>query len=82
MLRVKLPGRDLDGEDQVQFIEEEIMSREDYDIIIDHGYQDWFMDYWRRVRDGVPGGLRWPQSADNSRIHEAGIAYPQERQTP
>lgn len=56
MLRVKLPGRDLGDEDQVQFLEEEVMRREDYDIIVRRGYRDWFMGYWHRVRDGIATG--------------------------
>jgi uroporphyrinogen decarboxylase len=56
MLKVQLPGRELDKEDQVQFIEEEIMNREDYDQLVRGGYQNWFMSYWTRIRKDLPKG--------------------------
>jgi uroporphyrinogen decarboxylase len=50
MMRVLLPGRNLDVDAQFQIIEEEVMTRDDYNQIISNGYNDWYYDYLPRVR--------------------------------
>ncbi len=43
--RVKVPGRDLPESDLWQVEEQELMTAEDYDAIIAHGYGPWFRGF-------------------------------------
>lgn len=49
-LRARLPGRDLEPDEQFQFVEEEVMAREDYQDILRKGYRAWIAGYLTRVR--------------------------------
>lgn len=44
-MKVKIPGKDLGDNELFQFIEEEIMKPEDYDLIINKGFGKWQMPY-------------------------------------
>lgn len=57
MLRLLLPGEDLDVDAQFQYIESEIMNHDDYDFIIKKGYRSWFMQYLPRIRSDISPGV-------------------------
>jgi hypothetical protein len=57
MLRVLMPGDELEPDAQFQYSESEVMTREDYDFIFQKGYRAWFMQYLPRIRSDVPPGL-------------------------
>lgn len=57
MLRLLLPGEDLDPDAQFQYSESEVMTREDYDFIIQKGYCTWFMQYLPKIRSDISPGL-------------------------
>lgn len=62
LLRVLLPGRELGPDEQFQYVEEEVMQREDYDHIIKNGYRSWFMKYIPKIRsDFSSGRLKSPR---------------------
>ncbi len=44
-MKVRIPGKDLGENELFQFIEEEIMKPEDYDLIINKGFGKWQMPY-------------------------------------
>ncbi len=53
MLRVLSPGEELEPNAQFQYIESEVMSRSDYDLIIKKGYRAWFMQHLPKIRSGI-----------------------------
>ena len=57
MLRLSLPGDELEPDAQFQYSESEVMTREDYDFIIQKGYRAWFMQYLPRIRSDISPGL-------------------------
>lgn len=57
-LKHKLPGRELDEDDLFQMIEEEVMLREDYEVIIKEGFSKWNLDYYLRLDPRLPKGGR------------------------
>ena len=57
MLRLLLPGEDLEPDAQFQYSESEVMTREDYDFIIHKGYRAWFMEYLPKIRSDIFPGL-------------------------
>lgn len=57
MLRLLLPGEDLEPDAQFQYIESEIMTCEDYDFIIHKGYRAWFLEYLPKIRSDISPGL-------------------------
>ena len=57
MLRLLLPGEELDADAQFQYYESEVMRRDDYDVIIHKGYRAWFMQYLPRIRPDISPGL-------------------------
>jgi hypothetical protein len=58
MLRVLLPGEELDDNAQFQYAETEMMSRADYNFIIKKGYRAWFMQFLPKIRSDIsPGPL-------------------------
>ncbi len=57
MLRLLLPGDELEADAQFQYIESEVMTRDDYDFIIQKGYRAWFMQYLPRIRSDISPGL-------------------------
>lgn len=44
-MKVKIPGRELGDNEMFQFIEQEIMTPDDYQTIIDHGFMAWQMPF-------------------------------------
>lgn len=57
-LRVKLPGQELPPDSIYQFDEAEVMLVDDYDIIIDKGWNHYmFKHLLPRIRPGIPRGL-------------------------
>lgn len=53
--KVKLPGKELPDNVQWQVVEDELMTAEDYDRIINEGWPKFFEDFMReRIGDGVP----------------------------
>ena len=57
MLRLLLPGDELEPDAQIQYFESEVMTREDYDFIIQKGYRAWFMQYLPKIRSDISPGL-------------------------
>jgi len=57
-LRHKLPGRELGDDELFQLIEEEVMTRDDYELILKEGYSRWFLDYNLRLQPELPKGGR------------------------
>jgi uroporphyrinogen decarboxylase len=53
MLRVLLPGEDLEPNAQFQYTESEVMSRSDYNLIIKKGYRAWFMQHLPKIRSDI-----------------------------
>jgi uroporphyrinogen decarboxylase len=53
ILRVLLPGEDLEPNAQFQYKESEVMSRSDYNFIIKKGYRAWFMQYMPKIRSDI-----------------------------
>jgi len=56
-MRCRLPGRELGEDELFQIIEEEIMTRQDYQEIQCQGYTPWFRNYHLRLRSLRPGSL-------------------------
>jgi len=65
--RVKVPGRELPVDDMWQVDESELMTVDDYDIIIDEGYGPWLDRYFA---DRLPGTIEafscWAQTLPES----------------
>lgn len=57
-LRHKLPGRELGDDDLFQLIEEEVMQRQDYELLLKEGYDRWFFDYMAGLDPKLPKGGR------------------------
>lgn len=57
MLRLKLPGEELETDAQFQYAESEVMTRLDYEAILRQGYRAWFMNYLPRIRPDLTPGL-------------------------
>jgi uroporphyrinogen-III decarboxylase len=53
-MRVKLPGRDLPDDAITQYVEDEIMTAEDYDYVIQNGWRAFAMHAFPRVNSPVP----------------------------
>lgn len=53
MLKVLLPGEDLDPDAQFQYKESEVMSRNDYELILRKGYRAWFMQHLPKIRSDI-----------------------------
>lgn len=57
-MRHKLPGGDLGDDEMFQVLEEEVMTTDDYEILLTQGYGRWSMDYFVRLQPGLnPGRL-------------------------
>lgn len=57
-LRYRLPGRELGDDELFQLIEEEVMTRADYERIPKEGFGRWFLDYHLRLQPDLPKGGR------------------------
>jgi uroporphyrinogen decarboxylase len=55
-LRHKLPGRELGDDEMFQMLEEEVMTTDDYELLLRQGYSRWFMDYMVRIQPSLPPG--------------------------
>jgi uroporphyrinogen-III decarboxylase len=73
--KVKLPGYDLPENELWQVDERELMTIEDYDAIIDKGYNEFLSDYYRERLDNLEAKLQplsyMPQAQKN--IEDLGI---------
>lgn len=49
-MKVKIPGRDLGPDEPFQFVEEEIMTVPDYDVILTKGWSAWNNDFMKRIQ--------------------------------
>lgn len=57
-MRHRLPGRELGDDELFQLIEEEVMTREDYETILKVGFARWNLNYFLRLDPSLPrGGL-------------------------
>ncbi len=57
-LKHRLPGRELGDDEMFQMLEDEVMTTDDYELILRQGYGRWFMDYMVRVQPQLsPGAL-------------------------
>ncbi len=57
-LKHRLPGRELGDDEMFQMLEEEVMTTDDYELLVQQGYSRWFMDYMVRVQPQLrPGRL-------------------------
>lgn len=56
--RVKLPGRDLPDDELWQMDEKELMTIDDYDVIIDKGYNHFIKEYYRERLDNLEERLQ------------------------
>ncbi len=50
-MKVRLPGKDLGDDEMFQFLEEEVMSRDDYQTIIDKGYAAWQLPFVASIQN-------------------------------
>jgi hypothetical protein len=57
LLRVSLPGEELEPNAQFQYMESEVMSSRDYTFIIKKGYRAWFMQYLPKIRSDIAATL-------------------------
>jgi uroporphyrinogen decarboxylase len=55
-LKHKLPGRELGDDEMFQMLEEEVMTPDDYALLVAQGYSRWFTDYMVRVQPQLPPG--------------------------
>ena len=49
-MKIKVPGRDLPEDDVIQWEEIEVVTEEDYDKIIEHGWKQFIYDFYPRFR--------------------------------
>jgi len=57
-LRHRLPGRELGDDEMFQMLEDEVMTTDDYELLVKQGYSRWFTDYMVRLQPGLrPGRL-------------------------
>lgn len=57
-MKHELPGRELGDDEMFQVLEEEVMTRDDYELLLREGYGRWSMDYLVRLQPGLrPGRL-------------------------
>lgn len=50
-MKVRIPGKDLDENAMFQFVEEELMTEEDYDTIIEKGFGAWQMPFVASIQN-------------------------------
>lgn len=55
-MKHKLPGRELGDDEMFQVLEEEVMTRDDYKLLVDQGYGRWSMDYYVRLQPHLRPG--------------------------
>jgi uroporphyrinogen decarboxylase len=57
-MKHRLPGRELGDDEMFQMLEEEVMTTDDYELLLKQGYNRWFMDYMVKVQPNLsPGRL-------------------------
>mgnify|MGYP003334307022 CR=1 FL=1 len=52
----RLPGRELGDDEMFQMLEDEVMTTDDYELILRQGYARWFTDYMVRVQPQLSPG--------------------------
>lgn len=58
-MKVRIPGKDLGENELFQFMEEEIMKQEDYDLIIEKGFGAWQTPYVASIQNPpITGALK------------------------
>ena len=55
-MKHELPGRELGDDEMFQMIEEEVMTRDDYGLLVREGYARWSMDYYVRLQPNLRPG--------------------------
>jgi uroporphyrinogen decarboxylase len=55
-LKHRFPGRGLGDDEMFQVLEEEVMTRHDYELILEQGYGRWSMDYFVRLQPNLRPG--------------------------
>ena len=86
-LQHKLPGRELGDDEMFQMLEQEVMTPDDYELLVKEGFGRWFMDYMVRVQPNLPAGrlsrgrttvhfiqLGWRIRGNAKRLEKRGIA--------
>jgi hypothetical protein len=53
-MKIKVPGRDLPEDDVIQWEEMEVVTDEDYDRIIEHGWKKFMLEFYPRFRGWDP----------------------------
>lgn len=75
--KIRVPGRELPDDQLWQVLEEELVTQEDYDLILENGFESWYQNFMKtklddpisRMKDVVAYG-----ATANARFQEAG--YP------
>ncbi len=57
-MKHRLPGRELGDDELFQILEEEVMSPDDYELILREGWGRWSMDHYVRLFPELPAGRR------------------------
>ena len=57
-MKIKVPGRDLPEDDVIQWEEMEVVTDEDYDRIIAHGWKNFMLEFYPRFRGWDPADYR------------------------
>jgi uroporphyrinogen decarboxylase len=55
-MKYRLPGRELGDDEMFQVLEEEVMTRADYEELLRVGYPRWSMDYYVRLQPSLRPG--------------------------
>lgn len=55
-MKHRLPGRELGDDEMFQILEDEVMTPADYDLLLEQGYNRWFMDYMVKIQPELPPG--------------------------
>jgi len=55
-MRHELPGRELGDDEMFQMLEEEVMTTDDYELLVKQGYSRWSMDYFVRLQPDLKPG--------------------------
>jgi hypothetical protein len=71
-MKVKVPGRDIGEDEAIQWDETEVLTKQDYDRIINTGWKNFMYDFYPHFRDWEPEGYHTRIEAREIRELEAG----------
>ncbi|NLY70969.1 MAG: hypothetical protein GX076_04725 [Clostridiales bacterium] len=74
LLKSKMPDRNLERNSELQFIEYEVMDREDYNIIIDKGYEAYLNKAYFTMFKSLPEDIKAAKD-EQLRIHKNEILH-------